>query len=300
MDKNTNNEKLTKVGINWYPGHMLKAKKEIQSQLKLIDIVIEILDARIPISSRNPDIDDIVKDKKRIVILNKFDLADSEENKKWIQYFKEKDIPCVLVNSIDGKGIKDVVNLVYELNKEKKDKLAKSGIVNNAIKLVIVGIPNVGKSSFINKLVNKSIAKVGNRPGVTRQNQWIRVNKDILLLDTPGVLWPKFEENIGLSLCFAGCIKDEVIDIETIGYKLIEILCKNSKNIKMIYSRYKIEEDFIFDTIIELIDKIGQKRGALMAGGNIDYTKVGHLILDEFQTGKIGKITLERTEDIIV
>ena len=287
------------MNINWYPGHMLKAKKDIQSQLKLIDIVIEIIDARIPISSRNPDIDNIVEDKKRIVVLNKFDLADSKENIKWIQYFKQNNIPAVLVNSIEGKGIKDVINLVYELYKDKKEKLAQKGIVNNPIKLAVVGIPNVGKSSFINKLVNKNIAKVGNRPGVTKQNQWIRVNKDILLLDTPGVLWPKFEERIGLHLSFAGCIKDEVLDVETMGYKLIETLETNKIYLDMIYIRYKIDKDFVYNDTIELLDEIGKKRGALISGGNIDYTKVGHLLLDEFQVGKIGKITLERVEEVI-
>ena len=288
------------TNINWYPGHMLKAKKDILSQIKMIDIVVEIIDARIPISSRNPDIDNIVGDKKRIVVLNKFDLADSKENTKWIEYFKQNNVPAVLVNSIDGKGVKDVINLVYELYKEKKEKLAKKGIVNNAIKLAIVGIPNVGKSSFINKLVNKNIAKVGNRPGVTKQNQWIRVNKDILLLDTPGVLWPKFEEQTGLNLSFAGCIKDEVLDIETMGYKLLERLSKEKVYLDMIYARYKIGEEFRYNEIIELLDEIGKKRGALISGGNIDYTKVGHLLLDEFQVGKIGKITLERVEDVIV
>ena len=288
------------MSINWYPGHMLKAKKDIQAQLKMIDIVVEIVDSRIPISSRNPDIDNIVQDKKRIVVLNKFDLADSRENAKWIEYFNTKKIPAVLVNSIDGKGIKEVIALVYELYKEKKEKLEQKGIVNNAIKLAVVGIPNVGKSSFINKLVNKSIAKVGNRPGVTKQNQWIRVNKDILLLDTPGVLWPKFEEQIGLHLSFAGCIKDEVLDIETMGYKLLETLAKDKTYLNMVYERYKIDKEFKYEETIELLDEIGRKRGALISGGNIDYTKVGHLLLDEFQVGKIGKITLERVEEIVV
>ena len=297
----SNEEKnVSKMSINWYPGHMLKAKKDIQAQLKMIDIVVEIVDSRIPISSRNPDIDNIVQDKKRIVVLNKFDLADSRENAKWIEYFNTKKIPAVLVNSIDGKGIKEVIALVYELYKEKKEKLEQKGIVNNAIKLAVVGIPNVGKSSFINKLVNKSIAKVGNRPGVTKQNQWIRVNKDILLLDTPGVLWPKFEEQIGLHLSFAGCIKDEVLDIETMGYKLLETLAKDKTYLNMVYERYKIDKEFKYEETIELLDEIGRKRGALISGGNIDYTKVGHLLLDEFQVGKIGKITLERVEEIVV
>ena len=295
-----NNESCHKTSINWYPGHMLKAKKDIQSQLKLIDIIIEILDARIPISSRNPDIDTIVNNKKRIVILNKADLAKESENLKWIQYFKSKNIPCVLVNSIVGNGIKQVIDIVYELNKDKKEKLAQSGIVNNAIKLAVVGIPNVGKSSFINKLVNKNIAKVGNRPGVTKQNQWIRVNKDILLLDTPGVLWPKFEENTGLNLSYAGCIKDEILDIETVVFRFLEKLKEHEDYLNMLYETDKIEKEFKYNETIELLDKIGQKRGALISGGNVDYTKIGHIILDEFQTGKIGKITLERVEDLSV
>lgn len=292
MDKNNNNEKLTKVGINWYPGHMVKTKREIKETLKLIDIVIELIDARVPISSTNPDIPDLVENKQRIIVLNKCDLANDKENEKWVKYYNSQGMKCILVDSITGKGIKQVIDTVYELNKDKADKLLKSGVVNNAIKLAIVGIPNVGKSSFINRLVNKAITKVGNRPGVTRSNQWVRVNKDIILLDTPGVLWPKFEEEIGIHLCFAGCIKDEIIDIETISYKLLEKLSSEYK--EMLYQRYKLDNDFVYNDTMELLDKIATKRGCILSGGRIDYTKIGHILLDEFQTGKIGKITLEK------
>ncbi|MBE5820956.1 MAG: ribosome biogenesis GTPase YlqF [Clostridiales bacterium] len=296
-DSNKSEKSFSSSSINWYPGHMVKTKRKIQETLNLIDVVVELLDARIPIASKNPDIDDLIGNKNRVIVLNKCDLANDEENKKWVKYYNNLGMKCILVDSTTGKGIKEVIEAVYELNKEKNDKLIKSGVVNKSIKLAIVGIPNVGKSSFINKLVNKNIVKVGNRPGVTTSNQWVRVNKDILLLDTPGVLWPKFEEEIGLKLCFTGCIKDEIIDIETISYDLIELLAKDYK--KMLYDRYKLE-DFEYEETMELLDKIAQKRGCIISGGRIDYTKLGHLILDEFQVGKIGKITLEKVDEINV
>ena len=288
----------TNMNINWYPGHMVKAKREVEQTLKLIDIAIELLDSRIPISSQNPDIDKLIANKKRIVVLNKCDLSNDEENIKWINYYNSIGINAVLVDSITGQGMKKLIDLIYKLNEENNQKNIEKGILGKAIKVAVLGIPNVGKSSFINKFVKKSIAKVGNRPGVTKANQWIRINKDIMLLDTPGMLWPKFEEKIGLNLSFTGCIKEEIMDIETISYLLLERLSKQYKD--MIYERYKIDKDFVFNDTTELLDKIGQKRGCIISGGRIDYNKLGHIILDEFQLGKIGKITLERVEDIDV
>ena len=292
------NDSLSKVVINWYPGHMVKAKREVEQTLKLIDIVIELLDSRIPISSKNPDIDKLIANKKRIVVLNKCDLSNEEENIKWINYYNSIGINAVLVDSLTGFGMKKLIDLIYKLNEENNQKNIEKGILGKSIRIAVLGIPNVGKSSFINKFVKKGIAKVGNRPGVTKSNQWIRINKDIILLDTPGMLWPKFEEKIGLNLSFTGCIKEEIMDIETISYLLLERLSKHYKD--MIYERYKIEPEFTFNDTTELLDKIGQKRGCIMSGGRIDYNKLGHIILDEFQLGKIGKITLERVEDIDV
>ena len=288
----------TNMNINWYPGHMVKAKREVEQTLKLIDIVIELLDSRIPISSKNPDIDKLIANKKRIVVLNKCDLSNEEENKKWINYYNSIGINAVLIDSLTGQGMKKLIDLIYKLNEENNQKNVEKGILGKSIRIAVLGIPNVGKSSFINKFVKKGIAKVGNRPGVTKANQWIRINKDIILLDTPGMLWPKFEEKIGLNLSFTGCIKEEIMDIETISYLLLERLSKQYKD--MIYERYKIDKDFVFNDTTELLDKIGQKRGCIISGGRIDYNKLGHIILDEFQLGKIGKITLERVEDIDV
>lgn len=296
--KKDESEDNSKMNINWYPGHMVKTKKDIIEKLKLIDIVIELLDARIPLASKNPDIDGIIGTKNRIIVLNKADLANKHENQRWVEYFDKNNIPCVLMNSLDGDSMKKVVNIAYKLTEEKREKQSKSGIVNSAIKLAVVGIPNVGKSSFINRMVNKNIAKVGNRPGVTRNNAWIRIDKDIILLDTPGVLWPKFNEDIGLKLSYAGCIKDEILDIETTAYKLLTLLSKNKSYLNMLYTRYKIEEDFTFNDIMDLYDIIGKKRGALISGGNMDYLKVGNMILDDFQTGNIGRITLETVDEI--
>lgn len=280
------------MNINWYPGHMVKAKRKIQETLNLIDTVVELVDARAPLSTKNPDVDELIGNKPKIIVLNKCDLADDRCTKEWVEYYKSIGIKSILVNSITGQGMKELLSAVYEVNKEKTEKNISNGVVGKAIRLAILGIPNVGKSSFINKFVNKSITKIGNRPGVTTSNQWVRINEDVLLLDTPGVLWPKFEEEIGLKLCFIGAIKDEIIDIESVAYKLIEVVSINYK--KNIYDRYKIEESFEFTQTIELLDKIAQKRGCILSGNRIDYNKVGNIILDEFQTGKLGKITLER------
>ena len=304
-EKKNNNqeEKLTKVGINWYPGHMAKTKRQIIDDLKLIDIVIELLDARIPISSQNPNIAEITKNKKKIIVLNKCDLSDDIQNKKWVEYFKNKGITAVLVDANSGKGIDNCIKEIENSMKDELELQAVKGRTGRRIKAMILGIPNVGKSSFINRIAKRTTANVGNKPGVTKQKQWIRINEKIELLDTPGVLWPKFEsEEVALNLCFTGSIKEEILDKIEIAYKLTEFLIKNYR--KKLCERYKITEDFIDKTlaqeqpenvnIYEIMLEIGRKRGCVMSGGRIDEEKTSRMILDEFKNGQLGKITIER------
>lgn len=289
------------TNINWYPGHMAKTKRQIIEDLKLIDVVIELLDARIPLSSRNPDIDKIVENKKRIIALNKSDLADEEQNKKWVQYFKNKNLPAVIIDSNSGKGIDNCLKLIVNEMKDELEKASSKGRIGKNIRVMIIGIPNVGKSSFINRISKKTSAVVGNRPGVTKQKQWIRIDNNIELLDTPGVLWPKFEsEEIGLNLAYIGSIKDEVIDKVEVAFFLLKYLNTNYKNNLM--ERYKITNEELEsiveeeenDTILNLMHLIGKKRGAIVSGGNVDETKVANIVLDDFRTSKLGKITLEK------
>lgn len=290
------------MNINWYPGHMAKTKRQIIDDLKLVDIVIELLDARIPVSSQNPEIANILQNKKRIIILNKSDLADSNETNKWIQYFKNKNIPAIEVNSNEGKGTNQVIQVIEKMMASELETQANKGRIRKTIRVMIVGIPNVGKSSFINRISKKTAMNVGNKPGVTKQKQWIRIGNQIELLDTPGVLWPKFEsQEVGLNLAYTGSIKDEVIDKLEIAYNLIKYLDKNySKNL---YEKYKITDQEISNIkensqyYLELMYLIGRKRGALISGGNIDENKVANIILDDFRSGKIGKITLEKVKE---
>lgn len=291
----------TNTNINWYPGHMAKTKRQIMEDLKLIDVVIELLDARIPLSSRNPDIDKIVENKKRIIALNKSDLADEEQNKKWVQYFKNKNLQATIIDSNSGKGIDNCLKLIVNEMKDELEKASSKGRIGKNIRVMIIGIPNVGKSSFINRISKKTSAVVGNRPGVTKQKQWIRIDNNIELLDTPGVLWPKFEsEEIGLNLAYTGSIKDEVIDKVEVAFFLLKYLNTNYR--KNLMERYKItEEEFESiveeeenETILNLMHLIGRKRGAIVSGGNVDETKVANIVLDDFRTSKLGKITLEK------
>lgn len=300
--KNEDKEENSKSNINWYPGHMAKTKKQIIQDLKLIDIVIELLDARIPISSQNPNIAEITKSKKKIIVLNKCDLSDDRQNKLWVEYFKKKNIPAVLVDANSGKGIDECIRQIEKIMQIDLDAHAEKGRTGRRIRAMILGIPNVGKSSFINRISKRTTAGVGNKPGVTKQKQWIRINEKIELLDTPGALWPKFEsEEVALHLCFTGSIKEEILDKLEIAYQLTKFLLENYR--KKLCERYKIDEEFIEQTlkqdqpennnIYEIMLEIGKKRGCIMSGGRIDEEKTSRLILDEFKNGKLGKITIE-------
>ena len=300
--KNEDKEENSKSNINWYPGHRAKTKKQIIQDLKLIDIVIELLDARIPISSQNPNIAEITKNKKKIIVLNKCDLSDDKENKRWVEYFKKKNIPAVLVDSNSGRGIDECIRQIEKIMQIDLDAHAENGRTGRRIRAMILGITNVGKSSFIYRISKRTTAGVGNKPGVTKQKQWIRINEKIELLDTPGVLWPKFEsEEVALHLCFTGSIKEEILDKLEIAYHLTKFLLENYR--KKLCERYKIDEEFIEQTlkqdqpennnIYEIMLEIGKKRGCIMSGGRIDEEKTSRLILDEFKNGKLGKITIE-------
>ena len=287
-----------KMNINWYPGHMAKTKKQIMDDLKLIDVVIELLDARIPVSSRNPDIKSITNNKRKIILLNKCDLADQKTNEAWVSKLS-KEAPTILTDASSGRGIDKVGKKIEELMQDELERQAARGRKNKTIRVMIIGIPNVGKSSFINRIAKKNTAEVGNRPGVTRQKQWIRIGKNQELLDTPGVLWPKFEsEDVALNLAFTGTIKDDLIERVEVAYELLKVLYKNYKN--ELFERYKITEDDgkvieeSSNKIYTLMQIIGQKRGALISGGNTDDEKVARIVLDDFRNCKIGKISLEK------
>ena len=291
------------LNINWYPGHMAKTRKQIIEDLKLVDIVIELLDARIPMASRNPDIGEITKNKKKIIVLNKCDLADEKESKKWVSYFENKGIPAVLVDSNTGKGINNFIKRIEKIMEEEQEKEIAKGRVGKKIRAMIIGIPNVGKSSFINRIAKKSTAEVGNKPGVTKKKQWIRINEKIELLDTPGVLWPKFEsEDVALKLSFTGTIKEDVLERTEIAYELVKYLLENER--EKLCTRYGLTNEYVQEVlnkdneenfnIYEIMLEIGRKRGCIISGGNIDDEKTARIILDEFKNGKLGKITLER------
>lgn len=292
MANNETKDVLNKSVINWFPGHMVKAKREIKENLKLVDVVIEIVDARIPRSSRNPDFEELIGSKPRIIALNKFDLADPKINKEWIKYYNENNIEAVLINSITGVGIKELLARAANLVKDKLDRSTERGRIGRSVRVAVLGIPNAGKSSFINKVANKNTAAVGNKPGVTRTRQWIRTNSGVELMDTPGILWPKFEnEEIGLNLAFTGAIKYEILDNAELALKLIGKLRNNYSN--ELCQRYKLT-DIEGKTDLEIMEEIGNKRGCKVSGGDIDYTKTANIIMDEFRKNVIGKISLER------
>lgn len=277
------------MNINWFPGHMKKTKEIIIDNLKLVDVVLEIIDSRIPISSRNPMIDEIVADKPRMIIMNKSDLSDPEENKKWVKKFRDEGIPALLMNSKENVPVDKIYKEARTLLKEKFEKNEKMNIDNPMIRMMIVGVPNSGKSTFINKVSKKKGAKVGNRPGITQTKQWIKTNSNIQLLDTPGILWPKFEEKIGLHLSFTNAIKGEVLNIEDLTLKFLEEMKEN--NPEALVERYGVDSAL---PALEIYEAIAKKRGAIISGGDFDYTRTANIILNDFRSGKLGKITLEK------
>ena len=283
------------MNIQWFPGHMAKTRKQISEDLKLVDIIYELTDSRVPESGRNPEIDAIAQNKPRILILNKCDMADETANNKWLEYYKSKGIKAVLVSAISGYGINKLNTLTAEILAEKIKAKAEKGIVGDGVKAMIVGIPNVGKSSLINKLSGRAGAKTGDRPGVTKGKQWITLKGGTMLLDTPGILWPKFEDTfIGQKLAFTGAIKDEIIDIEELALHFIDFMRNNyPENLK---ERYKISD--LEKEPVDIMFDIGKKRGCVISGGDIDYTRAAKLIMDDFRSCNLGKITLEFPEEM--
>ena len=279
--------------IQWFPGHMTKTKRQIQSSLKLVDAVAEIIDARIPVSSRNPDLANLVQNKPRVILLNKCDMANQTATKMWIDYFKKQNLVAIPVDCKSGRGLDKFAPAVNTVMSHKIARLKEKGMVNPTIRIMIVGIPNVGKSSFINKMVKKNRAKVEDRPGVTRGNQWYTIAKNLEMLDTPGVLWPKFDDKtVGEHLAFTGAVKDQILDIELLAVRLLDFI-KELKPADFI-TRFKLEnEDIENIDSYELLKMIGKKRGMLVSGGEIDTERAAIMLLDEFRSAKLGRITVE-------
>lgn len=283
------------LNIQWFPGHMNKTKRLLSENLKMVDVVIELLDARIPVSSKNPEIDGIVKNKPKIIVLNKCDLADREISNSWEKWYNSKGYTCIFINSVNGTGIKQLKLKIRDIMKEKIEKDRQKGRIFRPVRAMIVGIPNVGKSSLINKIAGRGSALTGDKPGITRGKQWINVNDEIQLLDTPGILWPKFEDKkVGIHLAITGAIKDEILDIVELASTLFEILSESYP--EHIIKRYKL------DTVEnksgpEILKEAGKKRGCIAPGGEIDMMRISAIVLDEFRSAKIGKISLERPED---
>lgn len=283
--------------IQWFPGHMTKTKRQIQASLKLVDAVAEIIDARIPVSSRNPDLDSIIQNKPRVVLMNKCDMADPSSTQKWINYFKNNGIVAIPIDCKTGRGINKFVSSVNEVLKEKIEKQKAKGLLNPTVRVMIVGIPNVGKSTFINRISKNRKAKAEDKPGVTRGNQWFTINKGFEVLDTPGVLWPKFEDKIvGERLAFTGAVKDQIMDTELLAMRLLDFL-KVEKN-PIFVERFKLQNEQIEDIeSYELLELIGRKRGMLISGGEIDTERAAIMLLDEYRSAKLGKYTFELPEN---
>ncbi len=278
------------MNYQWYPGHMTKAKRMMEENIKLIDLIIEVVDARIPISSRNPDIDQLGKNKARLLLLNKSDLADSDQNEAWSRFFQEKGFHVLKLNSRSGRGVKGVLPLVMEACKEKIERDKRRGIKNRPVRAMVVGIPNVGKSTFINAFAGKACTKTGNKPGVTKGKQWIRINKRLELLDTPGILWPKFEDQqVGARLAMVGSIKDEILNLEELSLELLKYLHRDYPG--LLKARYEIEES---PEPLTMLEQIASNRKCIQKGGELDYGKAAGILLEEFRNGKIGRITLEK------
>ena len=284
------------MNIQWFPGHMAKTRKMIAENIKAVDIAIELIDARIPISSRNPEVDDLINNKKKIVVLNKSDMADPEVNEKWRAYFSASGQTCVFADSINGTGLNKIKSELKKIMQPIFGKDMQKGRIFRPIRVMVIGIPNVGKSSFINKIAGGAAAKTGDRPGVTKSKQWVRLAVDIELLDTPGILWPKFDnEETALNLAFTGAIKDEIMDTAELAIKLIEKLMASYP--EYFSKRYKLENESPENlTPVQILEKCALKRGCIIKGGAVDYKRIADLILDEFRGAKIGKISLESPE----
>lgn len=295
------------MNIVWYPGHMVKTRREITESLKMIDVVIELIDARIPLSSRNPDLDSLINGKPKVVLLNKCDLAEDAITKKWINYYKNQGISALEVDCLTGKNLAKIFPIVKVAVKEKFDRKIAKGIIGRPVRAMVVGIPNVGKSSFINKIAARQSAKTGDKPGVTRSRQWIKVNPEFELLDTPGILWPKFDdENVAHHLAYTRAIKDEILDVEELAIKFVQeiITVKPSA----LLNRYKVEikaleneedENEGLEATMNTIIEIGKKRGCVIAGGEIDTLRASNIIFDDYRTGKLGRITFEIPEKVL-
>ncbi|MCM1088172.1 MAG: ribosome biogenesis GTPase YlqF [Muribaculaceae bacterium] len=284
------------MNYQWYPGHMMKAKRMMQENIKLIDLVIELVDARIPFSSRNPDIDELGKNKSRLILLNKSDLADKQCNQEWMDYFKKKGFYVLEINARTGEGMKAIRSTVKDACKEKIERDKKRGIVNRPVRAIVVGIPNVGKSTFINSYAGKACTKTGNKPGVTKGKQWIRLNKELELLDTPGILWPKFEsQDVGRKLALIGSMNDEILQMTELAIDLAAYLVVHYK--KALIERYQLTEDT--EEPARILEDICENRKCYQKGGGIDYERGAALLLDDFRSGRIGRITLERVDETI-
>lgn len=296
--KNIDLERPAQENLNWYPGHMTKAKRMMQENVQLVDLIIELLDARIPFSSRNPDIDTLGKNKSRLILLNKADLADSAVSRRWEAYFLEKGYFVVLLDSRSRKGMQSITQNIAKACQEKIERDRKRGILNRPVRAMVVGIPNVGKSTFINSYAGRACAKTGNRPGVTKGKQWIRLNKNVELLDTPGILWPKFEDQtVGEHLALIGSMNDEILQLEDLACKLIAFLQEHYP--RMLTEKYGLT--FTDSTekesdSITLLAQIAQKRGCIMRGSELDFHKAAKLVLEDFRSGRIGRISLEMPE----
>ena len=280
------------MNYQWYPGHMTKARRMMQEDIKLIDLVIELIDARVPVSSRNPDIDELGKNKARLILLNKSDLADERRTEAWESYFRKKGYFTARINARSGAGMKQIHGIIQEACKEKIERDRKRGIMNRPVRAMVVGIPNVGKSTFINTFAGKACTKTGNKPGVTKGKQWIRLNKSVELLDTPGILWPKFEDQlVGMKLAVIGSIRDEILQVEELAVWIIAYLreCYAGR----LGERYQIEED---GTEVQVLEKIAVSRGCKLKGDLPDFPKAAALLVDDFRSGKLGRITLEQPE----
>lgn len=285
------------MNYQWYPGHMTKARRMMQENMGLIDLVIEVVDARIPLSSRNPDIDELGRNKFRVILLNKSDLADAEANRLWMEYFKEKGFHALEVNAKSGQGLRSLQGIVREACREKIERDRRRGIKNRPIRAIVVGIPNVGKSTFINSFTGKACTKTGNKPGVTKGKQWIRMNRELELLDTPGILWPKFEsEEVGRNLALTGSMNDEILEMTQLASDLLGYLLSHYR--EQLAGRYQMSDSGDMDTALAVLTHICKIRGCYRKGQEPDYEKAASVLMDDFRSGRIGRITLELPADV--